>query len=148
MMIIGYEPEHAILMSAMLNEPKRRHHPNFESWARAAAYDYPAITVVGDGGTPLVSAGVRWLWENVGEVWAFVSREARAYPKSLTVYARRIVDSWWDHFRYRRLQATVDNDNMMSRRFVEHLGFSFEGVLRRYGPDDIDQAMYARVRDE
>jgi len=146
--LVGYRPEHAISFTALLAEKGRRDHPDFSTWATARGGDHPAVTLIDDHGEPVVCAGIMHLWESVGQVWMIASIDAKAIAKTLTVYSRRILDGWWDHFGYRRLQATVDADTEVSRRFAEHMGFRPEGTLRRYGPGDVDQIMYARVRDE
>lgn len=46
----------------------------------------------------------------------------------------------------RRIQAHVDPNFAPAVRWVELLGFQYEGLLRRFSPDGRDMAMYSRVR--
>jgi RimJ/RimL family protein N-acetyltransferase len=48
---------------------------------------------------------------------------------------------------FHRVQATTAADNTAMRRVLEHAGYTFEGILRDYGPTDggsrEDYAMYS-----
>lgn len=147
MRVSGYRAADALAMPSMLNEPGFREHPQFEEWAARREGSWPAVTLF-DGETPMASAGIEDIREGVGELWMYVSIHASRIPKTLAIYSRRVLGGWWEAYGYIRLQALVNADSRVGRRFVEHLGLEPEGTLRRYGPLGNDQIMYARVRDE
>jgi len=142
--IVPYEAHHALSLGEIMGEPGLRDHPRFPYWAADREADQPAITLEHDN-TPLLCAGITEIRDGVGELWSLFGAEMSRYPKTLVVYSRRIVDAWWNSGDFRRIQALVDDDSQVNRRFIEHLGFSREGTLRRYGPFGQDQNMYARV---
>ncbi len=47
-----------------------------------------------------------------------------------------------------RAQATVARKNRHARKFIERLGFHYEGMGRRAGPNGVDMALYSMLRDE
>ena len=46
-----------------------------------------------------------------------------------------------------RLQAKVDAEFLIGRKFVERLGFEKEGVLRKFGPTKHDYIMYGLIKE-
>lgn len=44
---------------------------------------------------------------------------------------------------FRRIQAKVNNDFTIGKRFVEALGFEPEGTMRSFGPENTDYVMYS-----
>jgi RimJ/RimL family protein N-acetyltransferase len=46
---------------------------------------------------------------------------------------------------FRRIEATALCAQQPACRFLERLGFRFEAIMRAYGPDGRDHALYARV---
>jgi hypothetical protein len=87
-------------------------------------------------------AGVVTYWPGVGEAWAVLTDVGRAHPlfvhRSVSRGLREIVAS----SRLRRVQADVVADFAIGRRWVECLGFEFESLMRRYGPNGEDFARY------
>ena len=51
-----------------------------------------------------------------------------------------------DELPFRRLQAKVKEGFDIGTNFVEKLGFSKEGVLNKYGPENDNYIMYGKVR--
>ena len=49
---------------------------------------------------------------------------------------------------YRRIEATVLLSFAPAHRWVELMGFQFEGIMRAYAPDGSDHALYARIRGQ
>jgi hypothetical protein len=142
---VPYEAEHALQMEDMLNEPGFRSHPDFKNWALGGERDPFSMTILNHEGNPIFCGGISRVWEDVGEAWMFVSPEAMKNPKALVVVTKRVFERWFEHFR--RVQAYVNADSAKSMRFVEHLGMEAECLLRRYGPFDTDQILYARVKE-
>jgi RimJ/RimL family protein N-acetyltransferase len=64
-------------------------------------------------------------------------------------------DFLWRSFAYpfiqlgcRRVTALVRSDNAASHRFVRHLGFTEEGLLRRACTDGMDMVVYGMLLEE
>jgi RimJ/RimL family protein N-acetyltransferase len=146
MRAVAYKADHALEMKEMLNEPGFRHHPDFNDWAMSGEHDPFSMTILDDNGTPIWCGGISRVWEDVGEAWMFVSPAATRYPKALVVVTRKVFEVWFRYFR--RVQAYVNADSEKSMRFVENLGMTAEALLRRHGPFDTDQILYARVKNE
>jgi RimJ/RimL family protein N-acetyltransferase len=51
-----------------------------------------------------------------------------------------------EKFNLRRIQFTVRVDYNIGLRWAWALGFQQEGILRGYGPDGTDYAIFGRVR--
>ena len=80
-----------------------------------------------------------------GEGWVLCSEEVKYYPitvfKFTKMYLNRIIK---DNNLY-RVQVTTRSNWPQAQRFVRMLGFTPEGILRKYGPDKSDYKMYARI---
>ena len=89
--------------------------------------------------------GVQEIMPNVGEAWLMYSVKGRNYinsfktAKDLLHQAKR---------RFKRIQATADPVNKAYSRFLEHLGFTYEGTLRKYGVNGQDMRMYSIVQED
>ena len=46
-------------------------------------------------------------------------------------------------YKLKRVQAQIVSDYDMLRRFVEKMGFKYEGTLHKYCGGDLDNCMYA-----
>src|SRR5690606_19986480 len=82
----------------------------------------------------------------VVEVCSVVSALAFKYRKSLHIAALSLLDIVASDPGVRRIQATVDAECHRAIRWIERLGFEFEGRLRSYGPDGRDHLIYGRVK--
>ncbi len=58
----------------------------------------------------------------------------------------------FDEFGARRLEAGTADDNRAMRSVLERIGFTQEGILRRWYPSDdgegVDCVMYGMTRDD
>lgn len=102
----------------------------------------PAITGFDDDGNVVGCAGLWLRHEGVAEAWAVLSeRCVGALMVSVTRAVRRFISDRTEH----RIQALVLSDWKAGRRWVEMLGFQYEGTLLRYTPNALDCDMYARA---
>lgn len=99
-----------------------------------------------DGGYVLGAGGVLPQWQGRALAWLLAGRFAR--PRHLAL-AARVAIPWLERLqadpRFARIEASTRCDRIAHCRFLEHLGFGLEGIMRRYGPDGSDHALYARV---
>jgi RimJ/RimL family protein N-acetyltransferase len=54
----------------------------------------------------------------------------------------------FEHYKCRRINVLVDEDNEASLRFVQKLGFKIEGKLRRFRSADKDSYLLGMLKDE
>lgn len=54
----------------------------------------------------------------------------------------------FEHYKCRRINVLVDEDNKASLRFVQKLGFKIEGKLRRFRSADKDSYLLGMLKDE
>ena len=101
----------------------------------------PAHTVlVGD--KPIMCAGVAEMWANRYAAWAWVSKDAGRHMVGLT----RIVDDYLNTRPYKRIEAYVDARFPQGHRWAKMLNFEFEGLMRSFGTQGQDMAMYSRIQ--
>lgn len=79
-----------------------------------------------------------------GEAWALLDRSrCREHFIALHCAVRKVIRA----SPFARLEATVDAGFRQGHRWVTHLGFQMEGLMRRYRPDGRDAYLYSIVRE-
>lgn len=107
----------------------------------------PAVTLWADDGTVIACAGVVCTnWKGFGEYWLVPSVHVQKYMKTLYQSAKAFIDDTVDKLGLYRVQATIKEDDHVSIRWIEHLGFEREGLMRKFGPNQENQYLYARVK--
>lgn len=116
--------------------------------ARTRVGNGPSYTFLSFDLEPRIIAccGVTIFWEGMGEVWLATSSCWSEYPVAATVWARRMLDFMQSSCHLRRIQADVVAANATACRFVEHFGFTREGLMKCYDVIGRDCYRYARVR--
>jgi hypothetical protein len=104
----------------------------------------PAYTGLVDGEVVAI-AGVVLLWPGVAEGWVFGSPKIAKYKKSFCRHVRNKLAEIEKEHKLWRVQATIVSGWSGLMRFVEFLGFQFEGRLSQYGLNKEDYLMYARL---
>jgi hypothetical protein len=114
--------------------------------ARGNAYlrSGPAYTGLHEGRVVVV-AGIVKLWMGVGGGWSLTSPLVEKFPVSFHRAVWRNILKSEENLCLHRLQITVQASHIVSQSWVERLGFQFEGVLKKYGPDGEDYLLFARV---
>lgn len=92
-------------------------------------------------GQVLAIAGLAPQWENRACAWALISDAAGDH--FLTIH--KAVKRFLTMSEYRRIEATVDVGFTEGERWMNLLGFEYEGLMRAYRPDGQDMLMFARV---
>lgn len=101
----------------------------------------PAYTIL-DGDKPVMCAGVAEMWTNRYAAWAWLSKDAGPKMIGLT----RIVDDYLNTRPYRRIEAYVDARFDAGHRWAKMLRFEYEGLMRSFGTQGQDMAMYSRIQ--
>jgi RimJ/RimL family protein N-acetyltransferase len=97
-------------------------------------------------GEPIAIGGLVIYWPGVGESWLILSKKANDHKTEITRCIRRIVKQFVTENKLHRLQVNVRTDFPQARKLVEHLGFVYEGTLKRYTPNGVDCWMFAKTR--
>ena len=108
-----------------------------------AAYG-PAFTMLDDD-KPVMAAGVYIPWPGIGEAWMHLSPWFYSHVKTAYRETREILHSIIVNKKLRRVQCPIHAGMEKNMNFVEHLGFTIEGIMHRWGPEGADYLMYAVV---
>jgi hypothetical protein len=98
--------------------------------------------VIEINGEVVTIAGILPQCENRALVWSFISKFAGKNFRKIHQAVKRFIDQ----VDYRRLEAAIDVDFSEGKRWIEMLGFEYEGYMRAYRPDGADMLLYARVK--
>jgi hypothetical protein len=100
-----------------------------------------AFTALSEG-VPVACGGLYEIWPGRALAWTYLGadcgREFMALHRTVSGHLR---DAKW-----RRVEAYVEAGYRNGTRWVEALGFEFEGLLKGFMPDGKDMNLYARVR--
>lgn len=100
----------------------------------------PAASAEVDGRI-IASAGIAQIGFGMGALWAFLAADSGRQFVKLDRCTRRMLEIP----KFRRIEASADASFMPACRWLELLGFTAEGVMRKYGPSGEDCIRYARV---
>jgi len=81
-----------------------------------------------------------------GEVWLAVTDTLMKKPKRLLVEVRKMIEHLKTCGLYHRLQMVIAPTDKL-KSWAEHLGFSSEGLMKKYSPDQQDMIRYGLVWD-
>jgi len=148
--LIPYEPLHAMwIIENMIREEdfQLSKMPELEEYVFKWKEDGPAYTlaikdeIILCGGVMLIG------WQR-GEAWTLFAKNFRKYPISCFKACKWVIAEAIREHKLRRVQAVIEPCIDRAREFIERLGFTQEGTLRRFGPEGEDFAMYAKIVEE
>jgi len=102
------------------------------------------------GNTILAIAGIQPRWPGHGTAWAFISSDIRgrewvSITREVRDHADRALATG-----YRRIESWCYAEPVewaeVASRWLERLGFEYEGRARQFTPEGDDMLIYARVR--
>jgi hypothetical protein len=99
----------------------------------------PAVSAF-DGDRVLLCGGIQTYGSGRGIVWAILGEVAGRHMTALHYAAKRFLTM----DRYRRLECTVEEGFAAGCRWVELLGFRFEGKMPMYGDDGETHLRFGR----
>lgn len=112
-----------------------------ENYAESLANtDYAFAVLAGD--KVVACAGCIEMWENRAFAWSLISKDAQPHFFGFI----RAVDGFLKQAPWRRIEAAVQCDFEQAHRMIRLLGFEFEGRMRAFSADGLDNDLYARVR--
>lgn len=127
MIVIEFEPFHAELIHVRYEQLGEM--PQFRKSMEQLNNTYAWTGVV--DGQVIGCAGMVPLLPGVGEIWALFSDALPQHKVSMFKELKRHLEHL--HAQgYPRLQTVVQHGFETGKRFVERLGFEFEGSMRKY----------------
>lgn len=140
MILAPFEPEHLRLLALQSEQEYFKPYiedPSYGKYLQIGGKCYSFL----DGDRVLACAGVIPLWDGRGEAWSLLGGDLRKYFLQIHYTVKRFLASC----DMKRIEANVSCDSERARKWVESLGFSFEGRMAAFWPDGRDAARYARV---
>ena len=119
-------------------------YPDAEKWCKEAEEDGKAFTVIYEG-KMIACVGIITIMEGVGLAWALYPLDIGNYhidPK----LAKDKLNELMEKYDFRRVQATVRAGFVAGKSYLRYMGFTSEGIMRKYEPDGTDSILYAIVR--
>jgi len=92
--------------------------------------------------------GIDIMWEGVGEVWIMLTNEVNKVPFSAYQVIKDGLQKLIDDNNLFRVQAWGRVGFDKAHTLFRHLGFTPEGVAKKYTPDKVDCILYSKVKDD
>lgn len=140
MQVIPYLPEHLRTLQLQPAQSGYSQQPFDDAYSEYLAHGQ-SFSAVADGRV-IACAGVMELWQNRGMAWALLSSDAGRH----FVKVHRAVSRFLDLSELPRIEAYVDEDFAQGHRWITALGFTKEGLMRKFTPEGRDAVLYSRVR--
>jgi hypothetical protein len=139
--VLPMTPEHPRLLLIQQGQPWARELVSQDGYCESLATAGPAFVAEADG-KPVACFGVVERHPNVCHAWGILDTDSGRHMLGLT----RAVRQWLETAPYHRIDIAVAREFDAGHRWALLLGFTFEGMMRRYLPAGGDAALYARVR--
>ena len=143
-LLLQFEPWHAEVMDVrgegMTSE--------FYSRSLMAPNMGPCVTLYNPDRMPVAAVGLMVVMRGTAEVWVLTSKSITDIPKTLIKTSRWALEEGCKRYSIYRVQASIDKDQVVRRRFAEFMGFHVEGVMPRFGPDGETYIRYVKFLDE
>lgn len=138
-----FRPYHVQLLMAQGVQPAQTRQVSQvpANWASVAHVPGPALTARA-GDRLLLCGGIMPVGPKMGVLWAVLSEAASAHMLALHRATLRFIAI----APPRRLEATVEKGFPQGCRWLELMGFRFEGEMACYGLDDETHLRFAKIR--
>ncbi|KKL96284.1 hypothetical protein LCGC14_1846020 [marine sediment metagenome] len=118
--------------------------------------DYPELPIPDDtytciyDGQIVAVGGIKVFFEGVGESWIILTEHAQT--KGIWgIFAGGVIEKKLNELieklKLRRVEAQARADFPEAIRFIEALGFEFDGERKYWFPDKTSAMLYSKVRD-
>lgn len=144
----AFQAVHGMQIQKVLNQPLLRQHAEYPQWMVEHEANEFGVTYSDEHGDVIACVGADDAMPEIelGVVWLLLSERAQDYGMQIYRGARKLIPLM--HKRYGILEALVEEDNVVNRRFVEALGFEAQMVLDGAGPYGEDMVMYWHWRED
>jgi hypothetical protein len=135
-----FQPYHVDLLRAQGVQGAQLNEVSLVPGACANVPPGPAVSAF-DGDRILICGGIAKITNTNGVCWALVAEGAGKHMHALHFAVKRFItlQPW------RRLEASVEEGFGAGCRWVELLGFQFEGRMLKYGENGANYLRYAKV---
>lgn len=142
MRVVPFEPYHIDVLRAQgVQAAQQRSVSQLPaSYASVARPPGPALTAYA-GERIIIAGGIMKVGERNGICWALLSEDARHHMVWLHYAVKRFITIE----RWRRLEATVEETFTAGCRWLDLLGFKFEGRMPGYGDQGETHLRYGRT---
>jgi len=97
------------------------------------------------GDSVIACGGVLPLYEGVGQVWSYVSDEARGHGRFIVRNVRNAIPVIMEEMNLHRVQATVQSHREEYIRFAKAIGLEWESTMKCAAPTGEDMEMFVKV---
>ena len=103
----------------------------------------PAITIIYNG---QIAAcwGFAQIVSGVYEAWCLGSKLFNQYPVATTRTGKFVIEHGAQYLAAHRIQVTILDKNQVAKNWASVLQFEYEGLMKQFGHDKADYAMYAK----
>lgn len=116
-----------------------------EIWELSKAREAVGLAYTGTvNGEVVGCAGLDLFWPGVGEVWLLLC-ETSMPIRTITVLKEGLKELIKEN-NLHRIQCHIRHDLPKGVKLVEHLGFEFEGIAKKFTHDKMDCFMYSITR--
>ena len=103
-------------------------------------------TILDETGMPLAVAGGFFQYSKVMEIWTLVDKRMKKKPKFYAHAIKFLLEHQFDMLQLERMQVHLRADQPWAKAWGRYLGFELEGTLRKYGEENADYYLFAKVR--
>lgn len=145
--VIPFEKAHMALMEMReIERVEWEADPLKSAKTQAMENSLQAGTILHDGRI-LACFGFILLWPGVVEVWCSPSKYVQQYPRTYVRTVKQYLASIEEMFQPHRIQTTALADELHAR-WMNALGFEFEGLLAAYSTHKRNYCMWSKIRRE
>jgi hypothetical protein len=143
LILIPFESWHAEIMDIRGEELNSE----FNSRALMAVSTGPCVTLM-ENRIPIAAFGLMIVCRGTAEVWVLASKDISSKGKTLTKVSRWALAEGCKRYGIYRVQASIDINHVVRRRWAEFMGFHAESTMPRFGPDGETFIRYVKIIDE
>lgn len=145
LIIIPYKAAHGkIIMASQLNHVMSTIEVDYIKESSNLEEEHMAFTcLIND--KIIASAGIKKIWNGVGEGWVLAKNEIYKYPITIAKAIKQNFDYVATSNNIKRVQTAVRADYGIGIRFAKWLGLVNEGLMKHYGMDGSDHYRFARI---
>lgn len=103
-------------------------------------------TILCPDGTPMAIVGGFYKYTKVMEVWSLVDKKMLKMPKYYCHALKFLINQSFEDLKLERMQVIMQKDAPWVSAWSKFLGFEAEGILRKYGEENVDYIMFSKVR--
>ena len=145
LIIIPYKADHGkIIMASQLNHVISQLEVDYIKESSNLEEEHMAFTcLIND--KVIASAGIKKIWNHVGEGWVLAKNEIYKYPITIAKAIKQNFDYVATSNNIKRVQTAIRADYGIGIRFAKWLGLTNEGLMKHYGMDGSDHYRFARI---